>query len=165
MRIAIAILAVTFLAVTPAAAKSVRVPTADQRAKYNIEEPHASSFTTFELVRIPGHKRNRPTAERGSSRMADLRSRSYLSTLRSHCCIHSVFRMGTVHAIWSPQMRSGSAKASTGPQHPFGQIDTINAAFGSDSLLEIGKIPAGPTSHFEDSIAQGTETVPTLPMD
>ncbi len=50
-------------------------------------------------------------------------------------------------------------------QHPFGQIDTINAAFGSDSLLEIGKIPAGPTSHFEDSIAQGTETVPTLPMD
>ncbi len=147
MRIAIAILAVTFLAVTPAAAKSVRVPTADQRAKYNIEEPHASSFTTFELVRIPGHKRNRPTAERGSSRMADLRSRSYLSTLRSHCCIHSVFRMGTVHAIWSPQMRSGSAKASTGPQHPFGQIDTINAAFGSDSLLEIGKIPAGPTSY------------------
>ena len=38
-------------------------------------------------------------------------------------------------------------------KHPFRQIDTINPALGSDSLSEIGKIPAGPTAHFEDSIA------------
>ena len=38
-------------------------------------------------------------------------------------------------------------------QHPFRQIDTINPAFESDSISEIGQIPTGPTSHFEDSIA------------
>src|SRR5215468_10524948 len=38
-------------------------------------------------------------------------------------------------------------------QHAFGQIDTINLSFRSDSVSEKGKIPAGPTAHFEDSIA------------
>ena len=54
--------------------------------------------------------------------MADLQSRSYLSTLQSHCRIHSVFRLRFLYAIGSPQACSGSAKTST----------------GRSSLLEVG---------------------------